>query len=135
RRLDAAVAGPMHAVHRARDAVRRDFIERVGDASYAGILIALAIGDQRAIPPEQWETFRRTAVGHLVAISGLHVSLVALAAGGLAGALWRRVPRLVMRVPARIVAALGGLVAAAGYALLAGLGLPTQRALAMLTVA
>src|SRR5690606_3670352 len=39
------------------------------------------------------------------------------------------------RVPARIVAALGGLVAAAGYALLAGLGLPTQRALAMLTVA
>lgn len=135
RRLDAAVAGPMHAVHRARDAVRQDFIERLGDAPYAGILIALAIGDQRAIPPEQWEIFRRTAVGHLVAISGLHVSLVALAAGGLAGALWRRAPRLVTRVPARIVAALGGLVVAGGYALLAGLGLPTQRALAMLAVA
>ena len=135
RRLDAAVAGPMHAVHRARDALRRDFTARLGDAPYAGILIALAIGDQRAIAPEQWETFRRTAVGHLVAISGLHVSLVALAAGGLAGALWRRAPRLVTRVPARIVAALGGLVAAAGYALLAGLGLPTQRALTMLAVA
>jgi len=135
RRLDASVPGFLHAVHRVRDTVRRDFARRLGDAPQAGILTALAVGDQRAIPEAQWDIFRRTATGHLVAISGLHVSLVALAVGGLAGALWRRVPALVIRVPARTAAAVAGLLAAVAYALLAGLALPTQRALAMLAVA
>ncbi|MDX5362525.1 MAG: DNA internalization-related competence protein ComEC/Rec2 [Pseudazoarcus pumilus] len=135
RRLDAAVPGFMHAVHRWRDDVRRRFEGTLGERPAAGILTALAIGDQRAITQAEWEVFRRTAVGHLVAISGLHVSLVALAFGGLAGWLWRRSPRLILRVPARRVAALCGLAAAASYALLAGLGLPTQRALIMLAVA
>ena len=135
RRVDDFVPGFMNAVHRARDELRRRFDATLGERPYAGILTALAIGDQRAITQTQWEVFRRTAVGHLVAISGLHVSLVALAVGGLAGWLWRRVPRLVLRVPARRVAVLCGLAAASAYALLAGLGLPTQRALIMLAVA
>lgn len=135
RRMEAAVPGFMHAVHRQRDRVRERFTAQLGERPHAGVLIALAVGDQRAITPAHWEIFRRTAVGHLVAISGLHVSLVALAAGGLAGWGWRRVPRLVTRVPARRVAALCGLAAAAAYGLLAGLGLPTQRALIMLAVA
>lgn len=135
RRIDDFVPGFMTVVHRARDSLRREFAATLGDGAWSGILIALAIGDQRAIEQSQWETFRRTATGHLVAISGLHVSLVALAFGGLAGWLWRCVPRLVVCVPARTVAVLCGLAAAAGYALLAGLGLPTQRALIMLTVA
>jgi competence protein ComEC len=135
RRLDAFVPGFMNAVHRARDDVRRRFDATLADHTHGGILTALAIGDQRAITQEQWEVFRRTAVGHLVAISGLHVSLVALAVGGLAGWGWRRLPRLVVRVPARRVAALCGLAVATAYALLAGLGLPTQRALIMLAVA
>src|SRR5690606_24630109 len=134
RRIDDFVPGFMTVVHRARDSLRREFAATLGDGAWSGILIALAIGDQRAIEQSQWETFRRTATGHLVAISGLHVSLVALAFGGLAGWLWRCLPRLVVCVPARTVAVLCGLAAAAGYALLAGLGLPTQRALIMLTV-
>ncbi|MDX5444559.1 MAG: DNA internalization-related competence protein ComEC/Rec2 [Zoogloeaceae bacterium] len=135
RRLDGSVPGFMNAVHRVRDDLRRRFEATLADQPHTGILTALAIGDQRAITQQQWEVFRRTAVGHLVAISGLHVSLVALAVGGLAGWGWRRLPRLVVRVPARRVAALSGLAAATAYALLAGLGLPTQRALVMLAVA
>lgn len=135
RRVDAFVPGFMNAVHRARDDLRRRFDATLGERPYTGILTALAIGDQRAITQTQWEVFRRTAVGHLVAISGLHVSLVALAVGGLVGWIWRRLPRLVVRVPARRIAVLCGLAAATAYALLAGLGLPTQRALIMLAVA
>jgi competence protein ComEC len=133
-RLAAAVPGAMHAVHRARDAVRARFAAALRDASYAGILIALAVGDQRAIPNAQWEVFRRTAVAHVVSISGMHVSLVALATGTLAGWAWRRSAWLMLRVPVRKAAVVAGLLAAAAYALLAGFGLPTQRALIMLAV-
>jgi competence protein ComEC len=133
-RLAAAVPGAMHAVHRARAAVRARFAAALPDAPYAGILIALAVGDQRAIPNAQWEVFRRTAVAHVVSISGMHVSLVALAAGTLAGWAWRRSAWLMLRVPVRKAAVVAGLLAAAAYALLAGFGLPTQRALIMLAV-
>ncbi len=70
----------------------------------------------------------------MVSISGLHVSLAGLMVGGLVGWGWRRVPRLALRCPARKAAATVGLVVAAAYALLAGLGIPTQRSLVMLTV-
>lgn len=133
--LAGSVPGFMNTVHRLRDAVRTRFLEALGSAPYAGVLVALAVGDQRAIPPEQWTVFRRTGVAHLVSISGLHVALVALVLGWSAGWVWRRMPRLALYVPARPVAACIGLLGAGGYALLAGLGLPTQRALIMLAVA
>ena len=129
------VATPMNAIHRARAGLRERFLETLPDAEYAGILVALAIGDQRAIPVEQWEVFRNTAVAHLVSISGLHVSLVALMCGGALAWFWRGVPWLVLRLPSRKAGACAGLLAAACYAVLAGLGLPTQRALIMLAVA
>lgn len=134
-RVSAFVPGMMNMVHRARDSIRTRFTADLPHAHYAGILIALAIGDQHAIPGEQWEVFRRTAVAHLVSISGLHISLVALAGGGVFGWAWRRAPRLMLWLPARKAAIFAGLTCATAYALLAGLGLPTQRALIMLAVA
>lgn len=133
-RLAERVPGPMLTVHRWRDAVRARFGEMLGDRPYAGVLIALAVGDQRAIPGAQWEVFRRTGVAHLVSISGLHISLVSLIFGGFTAWLWRRSPGLLLRLPVRRAAVVAGLSAAVGYAALAGLGLPTQRALLMLTV-
>lgn len=121
-------------VDRMRESVRDRFAAVLGEGAYTGILTALAIGDQRAITPAQWEVFRRTGINHLVAISGLHVSLVALCAGGLAGWAWRRVPLLLLHVPVRRAALLAAVLAATGYALLAGMGIPVQRALIMLAV-
>jgi competence protein ComEC len=134
-RLADFVPVPMYVVHRARDAIRARFGEVLDGRAYAGVLIALAVGDQRAISNAHWEVFRSTGVAHLVSISGLHVSLVALFGGGLVAWGWRRVPWLALRVPTRKAAACGGFIAAALYALIAGLGLPTQRALLMLAVA
>lgn len=132
--LDEFVPGPMVSVHRLRESVRERFQDRLSDAPYAGVLIALAIGDQRAIPREQWEVFRRTGVTHLISISGLHVTMVAMLAATLIGWLWRRRPALLLRVPARKAAAAGGFVMAWAYALLAGFGIPTQRTFIMLGV-
>ncbi|THF60828.1 DNA internalization-related competence protein ComEC/Rec2 [Pseudothauera rhizosphaerae] len=134
RRLAEWAGGPLAAVHRARAAIGERFAAVLGDAPQAGIVTALVTGEQHAITPVQWEVFRRTGVTHLMVISGGHVSLVALLVGGLAALAWRRIPALALRLPARRAAALAGLLAAAGYALLAGMEIPVQRALIMLAV-
>ena len=117
-----------------REAVRHRFLAVLGPSPAQGILAALAVGDQRAIARDEWQLFNRTGVTHLMSISGLHVTLVSGLAAWLVAALWRRVPRLALRAPARKGAALAAIVAALGYTLLAGYGVPAQRTFWMVTV-
>jgi competence protein ComEC len=114
-------------VEKAREAVRDRFLSVLGPTPAAGILAALAVGDQRAISREEWQLFNRTGVTHLMSISGLHITLVSGLAAWLVSIGWRRVPQLVLRVPARKAAALAAIVAALAYTLLAGFGVPAQR--------
>ncbi len=100
----------------------------------AALLRALTLGDRSGISESQWRVFRRTGTNHLVAISGLHVGLVAGLLMWLTNAGWRRIPSLCRRLPAQQAAAWAGLAGALGYAALAGFSLPTQRALLMLLV-
>ena len=133
-RLEARVWRPGYAVEMLREAIRDRFHVALPDAPYAGILIALAIGDQQAIAPEFWQSFARTGITHLMSISGLHVTMFAGLAYALVNWLWRRSMRLPLRLPAQKAAALGGLLAAFGYCLLAGFAVPAQRTLYMLGV-
>ena len=103
----------------------------VSDTS-AAVIRAITIGDRSQMAPALRDTLQATGTAHLMAISGLHVSLVAGLGGLLTGFAWARVPRLCGRVPARIPAAIAGGALALPYALVAGFGLPTQRALVML---
>lgn len=121
-------------VQRTRESVRERFLAVLGATPAQGILAALAVGDQRAISREEWELFNRTGVTHLMSISGLHVTLVSGLIAWLAAALWRRVPRLALRAPARKAAAAAAILAALGYTLLAGYGVPAQRTFWMVTV-
>jgi competence protein ComEC len=123
-----------HPVERLRQQVRDAISTRVADADAAGVLAALAIGDQAAIARDGWDLFRVTGVAHLMSISGLHVTMFAWLAGGLVGALWRRHPRAPLWCPAPLAARWGGLLAATAYALLAGWGVPAQRTLGMIAV-
>ncbi|AKJ28395.1 DNA internalization-related competence protein ComEC/Rec2 [Caldimonas brevitalea] len=114
----------------------RDAIERqVPDARLAGVLAALVVGDQASIAQEDWEVFRVTGVAHLMAISGLHVTLFAWLAVQALGRAWRCWPAGLLRVPAPVAARWGGLAAATAYALFAGWGLPAQRTICMLAAA
>ena len=103
-------------------------------ADAAALLTALSIGERFGFEEQHWRTLRRTGTSHLVAISGLHVGLVA----GLVFFLCRRAA---LRMPGAVacrdveLAALASWLAAALYAALAGFTVPTQRALIMLTVA
>ena len=125
---------PFDYIEKAREAVRDRFRGELGATPAAGILAALAVGDQRAIPAEEWRLFSRTGVTHLMSISGLHVTLISGLCAWLVSALWRRVPALVLRLPARKAAALAAVAAALGYCLLAGFAVPAQRTFWMVTV-
>jgi competence protein ComEC len=93
-----------------------------------GIIEALSLGERQYITQAQWQTLRATGTSHLVAISGLHIGLIA-------GLLFALVRWLALRSPARSKAQqLASIAAMAGailYAGLAGWALPTQRALIM----
>jgi competence protein ComEC len=127
--LDPAAAYP---VQRLRQRVRDAIDASVADRRIAGVLAALAIGDQAAIDRADWDLFRNTGVAHLMSISGLHVTMFAWLAGSIVGALWRRMPRVLLWVPSPVAAHWGGLLAAAAYALLSGWGVPAQRTVWML---
>ncbi len=134
KRVDEFVASPGYALQRVRARIRDRFMTVLPEAPYLGVLVALAVGDQRAIPRGQWEVFNRTGVTHLVSISGLHVTMIAALAAALVSFLWRRSERLMLFLPAQKAAVLAGWVVAFAYALLAGFEIPTQRTLYMLSV-
>lgn len=121
-------------VQSARERIRSRIGEALPSAPYAGMLTALAIGDQRAIPEAQWSVVNRTGVTHLVSISGLHVTVFATLAGIVAFAGIRRSTAVTTRVPARKLAVAAGVLFAFGYVLLAGAEVPAVRTLLMLVV-
>lgn len=121
-----------YAVDRLRQRVRDAIYAKVNDLRSAGVLAALAVGDQSAIEREDWQLFRNTGVAHLMSISGLHVTMFAWLAGLLVTSLWRRSTRAMLFVPAQIAGRWGGLLAATGYALFSGWGVPAQRTVWML---
>jgi competence protein ComEC len=123
------------ALQRQRQAVRDAIVEHVPDPRAAGVLAALSVGDQGAIERADWDLFRASGIAHLMSISGLHVTMFAWLAGASIGALWRRSTRLMLRWPAPWAARWGGVVAATGYALLSGWGVPSQRTVWMLVTA
>jgi len=134
-RLAERVARPAYVVERLRERLREKFRDALPGQRYAGVVIALAIGDQRAIDPADWQVFTRTGVNHLMSISGLHVTMVSGLVALAAYWLWRRSARLTLRLPARKAAAAAGFAAAFAYCLLAGFAIPAQRTLYMVGVA
>jgi len=133
-RLDGAAASLSGVVGQLREAVRARIQRSLPDQPYAGVLTALAVGDQQAIAPELWRLFATTGITHLMSISGLHVTMLGGLVAWLTTALWRRSPRLPLLWPAQKAAALAGFCGALAYALLAGFGVPAQRTLYMLGV-
>lgn len=120
------------------DAVRQRLGERITAltrSDYAGLVVALANGDGRGISDTQWEVLRQTGTLHLVAISGLHISLIGGIGFFVGRFLWALPGFTVLRLPAPHAGAIAAMVAATLYAALAGFVIPTQRALIMLAVA
>lgn len=119
-------------VERLRQHLRDAIDARIADRRAAGVLAALSLGDQGAIEREDWDLFRTTGLAHLMAISGVHITMFGWLAAAAVGALWRRSRRAMHFVPAPQAARWGGLMLAAAYAAFAGWGVPAQRTVWML---
>ncbi|EXJ14293.1 DNA internalization-related competence protein ComEC/Rec2 [Imhoffiella purpurea] len=131
-RLDA---GPgSYRLARWRQRLSEHIDQVLEGAPAAGLIRALTVGDRSGLDADDWDALTRTGTNHLVAISGLHVGLIA---GGVWLAvrwLWSCGGRLALLMAAPRAAAIAALLAALGYAALAGFAVSTQRALIMLAV-
>jgi len=97
-----------------------------------GLAQALAVADTRGLSDADWALFRSTGITHLIAISGLHITLLA-GFGALFGRLLSTaIPELCRYLPRPQLCALMALLFASGYAALAGFAVPAQRTLLML---
>lgn len=134
---DAAVddgAGSLHArLVSLRHAVTGRILSALDDRQGA-VAAALLTGERGAIPESDIEAMRAAGLAHLLAISGLHIGLVA----GLVFFAVRMalvlVPGAAFRWPIKKWAAVAALLAAAGYLVLSGATVPTQRAFTMVAI-
>ncbi len=95
------------------------------------IAAALMTGERGAIPAEVISAMRDSGLAHLLAISGLHMGLIA---GWLffgLRAVLALIPALALRYPIKKWTALAAMAGGGGYLLLVGATVPAQRAFVM----
>lgn len=100
----------------------------------AGLIAALAVGIRDQITQDQWQTLRGTGTNHLFAIAGLHIGIVSTFIYFSVSFLWRRSKKFPLLFATQQVAYIAVLLSAFLYSACAGFSLPTQRALAMLSI-
>lgn len=121
------------AVARLRQALTKRVLESV-DGPAGAVAAALITGERGTIPPNVMDAFRDSGLAHLLAISGLHVGLVAgIIFMGLRAGL-ALVPGLAVAHSIKKWAAAAAIAAAFAYTLVAGATVPTQRAFLMLSL-
>ena len=98
------------------------------------IAAALITGDRSAIDPDITMAFRGAGLSHLLAISGLHMSIVGGMAFWLSSLILAAIPIIGAQIDARKPAAIVGLLASFSYLLVSGAAAPTQRAFIMLAL-
>ena len=116
---------------RLRGHLRRG-VDLAVDSPARGLVLALSLGDRSALNEVDLLAFRRSGTAHLLAVSGLHVSLIGGFLYWLATIILVRTPlaqRVLIARPAAVVAIVGCWF----YALLTGLGPSAFRAAVMLT--
>ncbi len=95
---------------------------------------ALITGERGAIPEEVVEALRRAGLAHILAISGLHMAIMAGAIYWLARSLLALSPALALRYRVKTWAALLGLFGAGVYLVISGASVATERAYVMVAL-
>lgn len=102
--------------------------------SIGPVAAALMTGERRAIPKETLADMRDSGLAHLLAISGLHIGLVA---GLLFFAVrlgFAVIEPVALRYPIKKFAAVAAIAGAFAYVLISGATIPTQRAFMMVAI-
>lgn len=126
-------AEPAQAVRGARSALIQEFTQIANQYSNGDLILALMLGDKQLITPAHWQGLRQTGTGHLISISGLHLSVLALWSVIMMRMLLNRF-HATPTINNLHIAAMVALLVCFIYAYLSGFALPTQRALIMLAL-
>jgi len=95
---------------------------------------ALILGDRGRIEKQDIEALRKAGLGHLLAISGLHMAAFAGTLFFLIRAGLALFPSLAQAQPIKKWAAIGALIGGGVYFLISGQSIPTQRAFLMISM-
>lgn len=95
------------------------------------ISAALLTGSQSAIPPVDLAAMRDSGLAHLLSVSGLHIAIVMSVSFWVCRLLLALYRPLALRVPGKLLAVIGALLAGGFYMLLTGGQVPMQRSFAM----
>lgn len=112
----------------------RAFLREKLSKEHFALFRALILGERQGISPELREPFNRTGLGHVLAVSGLHVGLVAWLSFFLFKGLLSLSYRIVLKVDIRKLAAILTSIPVIGYTCLAGFQISSQRAMIMVLV-
>jgi len=124
------------AIGRSRDAVS-SLIDRAVSEDHEdvrGIIKALLIGDRSGVSPKIRELFNRIGIAHLLAISGLHIGIVATLAFFCFRFILSRSQKVLLSAWPAKGAALLSIFPVLFYGFLAGMSPSTQRAVIMVMV-
>lgn len=101
---------------------------------HSALYRALITGDRAGLPPDQVELFRSLGIVHLLAISGLHMALLAGAVMAVSYWLLQRSETILLHGSARKISACAAIFPLILYCLIAGFQTPALRALLMILV-
>ena len=110
----------------------RAFFEESLDHRNAVLFRALILGERQGIDPDLREAFNRSGLGHLLAVSGLHIGLVAWATFFIFKWTLSRSYRLILAIDIRKWSAFFTCFPVIGYTVLAGCRVSSQRAMIMI---
>ncbi|MGB5686865.1 MAG: ComEC/Rec2 family competence protein, partial [Candidatus Electrothrix sp.] len=127
----------MHSLHFLPERVRQRVTRFLRDNlphPIAGTYQALLVGSRAGVPEEIQEQFKATGTMHLLAISGLHMGLLALMVGAIISWLLKRSEQLLLRTHVPTLTLMVSLPILFGYSFIAGMNTPVLRALIMTLV-
>ena len=121
---------PMEILERVRRPIRDFFRKKLSNENQA-LYGALILGERHAIDAELREPFNRAGLGHILAVSGLHIGLVAWLTFFLAKRLFSLSYNLALKRDIHRLAAIITCFPVIAYTCIAGLQVSSQRAMIM----
>jgi len=111
-----------------------NFLDRTLAQPSRGLYKAILIGDRSNVPPPVLENFIKAGCVHILAISGMHMGLLAIITITLISWLLKRSTWLLLHTDVQKITVSITLIPLTGYAFIAGFNIPVLRALLMTTV-
>lgn len=118
-------------MERYRSSLRKSMLDNAPSPE-GSILQALILGEKEGIPEDIIEGFNRAGVSHILAISGLHVGIIAFITLFAIRTVIKSSEYLLLKCNIFQVSALFAIIPIAGYAFIAGLRISTVRATIMI---